>query len=58
MQPRDLKPEQFPEPGAGRGAFLAWFEGHSEAVAIGPGVPRGTVSNTPTDLKQILGWTV
>jgi hypothetical protein len=45
-------------PGAAESAFIAWFEGHNEAVAIGPGVPRGTVSNAPTDLKQILRWTV
>jgi len=44
--------------GAAQSAFIAWFEGHNEAVAIGPGVPRGTVSNTPTDLKQLLSWTV
>jgi hypothetical protein len=45
-------------PGAAESAFIAWFEGHNEAIAIGPGVPRGTVSNAPTDLKQILTWTV
>src|SRR5260221_1308597 len=44
-------------PGASESAFVAWFEGHNEAVAIGPGAPRGTVSNSPTDLKQILSWT-
>jgi hypothetical protein len=44
--------------GAAQSAFIAWFERHNEAVAIGPGVPRGTVSNTPTDLKQLLSWTV
>lgn len=44
--------------GAAESAFIAWFEGHSEAIAVGPGVPRGTVSNAPTDLKQILSWTV
>lgn len=45
-------------PGTAESAFIAWFEGHSEAVAIGPGVPHGTLSNAPTDLKQILSWTV
>lgn len=44
--------------GAGESAFIAWFEGHNEAIAIGPGVPHGTVSSSPTDLKQILSWTV
>lgn len=44
--------------GAAEASFLAWFEGHNEAIAIGPGVPRGTISNAPTDLRQILSWTV
>lgn len=43
-------------PGAERAVFLAWFEGHNQALAIGPSLPRGTVSSTPTDLKHILGW--
>ena len=42
--------------GAERSSFLVWFEGHNEAVAIGPGMPRGTASSTPTDLKQLLTW--
>jgi hypothetical protein len=42
--------------GADRSSFLVWFEGHNEAVAIGPGVPRGTASSAPTDLKQLLTW--
>ena len=44
--------------GADQSFFLAWFEDHNEAIAIGPGVPRGTVSSAPADLQQILGWTV
>jgi hypothetical protein len=43
---------------ADRSSFIAWFENHNEAVAIGPTVPRGTVSNAPTDLTKILSWTV
>src|SRR5207342_1767734 len=27
-------------PGAEHSGFVAWFEGHKEAVAIGPGIPR------------------
>jgi len=42
--------------GAERSSFLVWFEGHNEAVAIGPGIPRGTASSAPTDLKQLLTW--
>jgi hypothetical protein len=44
--------------GADRSSFLAWFENHEQAVAIGPAVPRGTVSHLPTDLNKILSWTV
>jgi hypothetical protein len=44
--------------GADQSSFIAWFEDHNEAVAIGPGVPRGTVSSAPADWKQILGWMV
>ncbi len=43
-------------PGADKSSFLVWFEGHSEAVAIGPALPRGTASSTPTDIKQLLTW--
>jgi hypothetical protein len=39
-------------PGADRSSFVAWFEGHNEAVAIGPKFARGTQSNVPTDPKQ------
>lgn len=44
--------------GADHSSFIAWFENHNEAIAIGPAVPRGTVSNAPTDLAKILSWTV
>jgi hypothetical protein len=40
--------------GAEKSAFLAWFEGHNEALAIGPGLPRATESSTPVDLQQLL----
>ena len=43
-------------PGAEKGSFIAWFEGHNTAVLIGPSVPRGTESNAPTDMKQLLSW--
>lgn len=45
-------------PGAEQASFLAWFEGHNEALAIGPAVPRGTTSSTRASLKQIIEWTV
>jgi hypothetical protein len=40
--------------GAEQSSFLVWFEGHNEAVAIGPSWPRGTQSNATADLKQLL----
>ena len=43
-------------PGADTSSFLAWFEGHNVAVLIGPTVPRGTVSDAPIDMKQLLSW--
>lgn len=39
---------------AGESSFLAWFEGHSEAVVIGPAVPRGTESTSDTGLEDLL----
>jgi hypothetical protein len=40
--------------GADESSFVVWFEGHNEAVAIGPKWPRGTQSTVPFDLKQLL----
>jgi hypothetical protein len=40
--------------GSERSGFLVWFEGHNEALAIGPGLPRSTTSNSPIDLKHVL----
>jgi hypothetical protein len=42
--------------GAEKSSFLVWFEGHNQALAIGPAMPRGTQSSNPTDLKQLLSW--
>jgi hypothetical protein len=41
-------------PGAEQSSFLAWFEGHNQALAIGPTLPRGTESNSPFDLGKLL----
>jgi len=41
-------------PGAEHSSFLVWFEGHSQALAISPTLPRGTVSNSAIDLGQLL----
>jgi hypothetical protein len=42
--------------GADQSWFLAWFEGHSSAVVIGPSMPRGTESNSAADLRELLSW--
>lgn len=44
--------------GADQSAFIAWFEEHNQAVAIGPSLPRGTTSNVTTTLGQILKWAI
>jgi hypothetical protein len=43
-------------PGADQSRFLAWFEDHGTAIAIGPSMARGTTSNAPADLAKILDW--
>lgn len=40
--------------GSERSVFLAWFEGHDQAVAIGPSFPKGTESSTELNLGQLL----
>lgn len=40
--------------GADEMSFLAWFEGHSQAIAIGPGIPQGTTSGGSMDMHQVL----
>jgi hypothetical protein len=40
---------------ADQSSFVVWFEGHNQAVVIGPKWARGTQSATPTDLKQLFG---
>jgi hypothetical protein len=44
-------------PGADQSSFLVWFEGHNQALAIGPSMPRGTESTSAADLGQLLAWT-
>jgi hypothetical protein len=41
-------------PGASQSSFLVWFEGHNQAVAIGPATPRGTTSNAAIDMRDLL----
>jgi hypothetical protein len=41
-------------PGADNARFLAWFEGHSEAVAIGPGLQPGTEEAAAMEMAGVL----
>jgi hypothetical protein len=41
-------------PGANQSSFLVWFEGHTQALAIGPATPRGTTSTNATTLSDLL----
>jgi hypothetical protein len=41
-------------PGADRSSFVAWFEGHNQAVAIGPKWQPNTQSSAPTEFKTLL----
>ena len=41
-------------PGDDKSAFLAWFEDHGEAVAIAPKLERGSTSNAPIDLADLI----
>ena len=43
--------------GAERSSFVVWFENHNSAVAIGPGIARGTTSTSEGNLSQLLSWT-
>jgi hypothetical protein len=45
-------------PGAEESAYLVWFEGHAQALAIGPSLPRGTVSSSAMDLGRLLALTL
>lgn len=41
-------------PGHERAAFLAWFQDHQQAVAIGPALPRGVQSHSELSLERVL----
>jgi len=40
--------------GANQSSFLVWFEGHTQALVIGPATPRGTTSTNTTTLSDLL----
>jgi hypothetical protein len=41
-------------PGSEWSSFLVWFEGHNQALAISPALPRGAQSDSSLDLAQLL----
>ncbi len=42
-------------PGEEKSAFLAWFEDHEEAVAVGPAFERGKRWDSPIELADLIG---
>lgn len=40
--------------GAEQSSFLAWFEGHSQALVVAPSLPRGVTSDSAMDIKGLL----
>ena len=40
--------------GADQMRFVAWFEGHAEALVIGPGLPGGTTSDSDMNMEGVL----
>jgi hypothetical protein len=40
-------------PGADKSGFLVWHEGQTQALVIGPSIPRGTESTTIADLGEL-----
>jgi hypothetical protein len=45
-------------PGAEKSSFIAWFEGHGQAIAIAPSLPRGAESSSEIDLAKLLSLVV
>jgi len=41
-------------PGSAQSSFLVWFEGHSQALVIGPSFPRGAESTSALNLGELL----
>lgn len=44
--------------GADNASFIAWSQAHNQAVAIGPGLPRGAVAPNPVTVAQLLSMAV
>jgi hypothetical protein len=43
-------------PGSDAARFIAWRESGTEAMVIAPGMAKGSVSNQPCSVQQILDW--
>ena len=43
-------------PGSEESRFVGWWEDHNVAVAVSPGMPRGSISTAKTDMRQIMDW--
>jgi hypothetical protein len=41
-------------PDSEHSTFVVWFEGHNQALAISPTLPRGSESNSSLDLSQLV----
>jgi hypothetical protein len=41
-------------PGSSQSVFLAWFEGHQQAIVVSPTLPRGVESESEIDLGKLL----
>ncbi len=40
--------------GSEQSSFLAWFEGHGQAVAVDPSLPRGAESHSPISMEKLV----
>ncbi len=45
-------------PESERSSFVVWFEGHSQALAISPSLPRGAESNSAVNLGELLSLAI
>ena len=43
-------------PGAEDSSFLVWFEGHTQAIAVGPSLPRGAESKSKVGMTALVGF--
>jgi hypothetical protein len=44
--------------GAAQSAFIVWFEGSRQAIAIAPSFARRASSNSPVNLEELISWAV